>query len=187
MTKRIVLLASGRGTLAHSILEAGKLGLIEADMVGLISDRDSKVLDVARSFGVPEHLIKLSGDRNTWNTNMLETTQLLKPDLVVSVGFMRILNQEYIETFRVINTHPSLLPKYPGAHAVRDTLAAGEIESGATVHIVDAGLDTGPVLTQVAVSVEPDDSEQTLHERIKVAERTMIVDLLIKFGRTGTL
>lgn len=156
-------------------------------MVGLISDRDSRVLDVARSFGVPGHLIELSGDRNIWNTSMLETTQLLKPDLVVSVGFMRILNQEYIEKFRVINTHPSLLPKYPGAHAVRDTLAAGEIESGATVHIVDAGLDSGPVLTQVAVSVEPDDSEQTLHERIKVAERTMIVDLLIKFGRTGTL
>ena len=187
MTKRIVLLASGRGTLAHSILEAGKLGLIEAEMVGLISDRNSRVLDVARSFGVPEHLIEISDDRTAWNASMIDATQSLKPDVVVSVGFMRILSPEYVETFRVINTHPSLLPKYPGAHAVRDALAAGENQSGATVHIVDAGLDTGPVLAQVVVSVEPNDSVDTLHERIKVAERKMIVDLLIKFGRTGNL
>lgn len=187
MNKRIVLLASGRGTLAHSILEAAKLGLIEADIVALISDKDSKVLDVARSFGVAEHLIELTDDREAWNQKIYERTERVKPDLVVSVGFMRVLSANYVETFRVINTHPSLLPQFPGAHAVRDALASGVHESGATIHMVDAGLDSGAVLRQTIVPIEPGDSEDSLHERIKIAERSMIVELLIKYGRTGML
>ncbi len=187
MAKRILLLASGRGTLANAILEAQKWGLIEVDIVGLISDKDAKVLDIARSFGVPEFLIEVTSDRKAWDQEIFDQSLLLKPDLVVSVGFMRILAPAYVEAFTVINTHPSLLPLFPGAHAVRDALAAGQTQTGSTVHRVDAGLDTGPVIAQVVVPIEPTDDEPKLHERIKIVERALIVETLVKYGRTGLL
>jgi len=100
---------------------------------------------------------------------------------------MRILAPDFVTHFKVINTHPSLLPLFPGAHAVRDALAAGAEVTGTTVHWVDSGLDTGPVISQRSVSVEPGDDESTLHERIKIAERALIVETLAEYGRTGTL
>ena len=100
---------------------------------------------------------------------------------------MRILAPSYVERFQVINTHPSLLPAFPGAHAVRDALLAGVQVTGTTVHRVDAGLDTGPVISQVEVPVMPMDDESTLHERIKIAERALIVESLAKYGETGNL
>ena len=176
MVKRILLLASGSGSLAQAIFDAD-LGE-NFEIVGLISDRDSLALDRARRHGVKDIYLPMVDDRNQWNSQLFEITQELHPDLVVSVGFMRILDRRYVETFKVMNTHPALLPAFPGAHAVRDALAAGASESGSTVHWVDAGVDTGPIIAQQAVAIESGDTEESLHERIKIVERNLIVETL---------
>ena len=187
MTKKILLLASGTGSLATAILEANKSGLIDAEFIGLISDKDSPALDVARSFEIPALFIPMAADRALWDQELFKVVEGMAPDLVVSVGFMRILSPQFVQRFKVINTHPSLLPLYPGAHAVRDALAAGASITGTTVHWVDAGLDTGPVITAREVAVLIGDTESSLHERIKIAERALIVETLAAYGRTGTL
>jgi len=187
VAKRILLLASGAGSLAKAILQAHQAGQIDAEFVGLISDKDSPALEVAREFELPAFYIPMKKPRAIWDKEIFECAHSLHPDLVVSVGFMRVLAPEFVSAFKVINTHPSLLPLYPGAHAVRDALAAGATVTGTTVHWVDAGLDTGEVITQQKVDILPTDDEATLHERIKIAERTLIVETLIHYGRTGTL
>jgi len=187
MSKRVLLLASGTGSLAKSILVAHQEGLIQADFVGLISDKDSPALLLAREFKIPAIYLPILPDRTEWDRQIFEAAEELDPDLIVSVGFMRILAPDFVTHFKVINTHPSLLPLFPGAHAVRDALAAGAEVTGTTVHWVDSGLDTGPVISQRSVSVEPGDDESTLHERIKIAERALIVETLADYGRTGTL
>ena len=187
MSKRVLLLASGTGSLAKSILVAHQEGLIQADFVGLISDKDSPALLLAREFKIPAIYLPILPDRTEWDRQIFEAAEELDPDLIVSVGFMRILAPDFVTHFKVINTHPSLLPLFPGAHAVRDALAAGAQITGTTVHWVDAGLDTGPAISQRQVVIEPSDDESTLHERIKIAERALIVETLAEYGRTGTL
>ena len=187
MSKRILLLASGAGSLAQAILSAHQNNEIDCEFIGLVSDKDSPALEVARSFGIPDFYIPMKADRSEWDSDIYAQTLSLNPDLVVSVGFMRVLGAKYVEDFQVINTHPSLLPLYPGAHAVRDALAAGATVTGTTVHRVDAGLDSGPVLVQREVPIEKSDDESTLHERIKIAERALIVELLAGYGRRGKL
>ena len=184
---RILILASGAGSLARAVLEAHSQGAIHADFVGLISDKESPALDLARSFGVPDFYLPMKTPRSIWDEEIFKATEELDPVLVVSLGFMRILSPGYVERFQVINTHPSLLPLFPGAHAVRDALAAGASISGTTVHRVDAGLDSGPILKQRQVEVQRGDDEATLHERIKIAERALIVEVLAEYGRTGQL
>jgi phosphoribosylglycinamide formyltransferase-1 len=187
VNKRIVLLASGAGSLASAILSAAEQGRIGAEFVALISDKDSPALEVARGFNIAAIHVPMRSDRNIWDAEIHQAVADLKPDLVVSVGFMRILSPQFVSDFQVINTHPSLLPLYPGAHAVRDALAAGAEVTGTSVHRVDAGLDTGPVILQREVAIEPDDDESTLHERIKIVERALIVEVLAEYGRTGKL
>ena len=187
MNKRILLLASGTGSLAQAILIAHRAGEINCEIVGLISDKDSPALEVARSFGVPDFFIPMKADRSAWDGDIYAATKELNADLVASVGFMRVLAAKYVEDFQVINTHPTLLPLYPGAHAVRDALGAGAKVTGTTVHRVDSGLDSGPVLVQSEVSILSNDDESALHERIKIAERALIVEVLAGYGRTGTL
>lgn len=187
MAKRILLLASGGGSLAAAILQAHDAGLISAEFVGLVSDKESPALDIARQFRLPDFYLPMQSDRTEWDQAIFKCTEDLAPDLIVSVGFMRILAARFVSTFKVINTHPSLLPLFPGAHAVRDALAAGVTTTGTTVHWVDAGLDTGPVISQREVEVLPGDNEATLHERIKIAERALIVETLAGYGKTGTL
>jgi len=162
-------------------------GTISAQCVGVISDKDSPALDVARNFGIPDFLIPMQSARSEWDLEILKCARHLSPDLIVSVGFMRILASDFVSTFKVINTHPSLLPLYPGAHAVRDALAAKATGTGATVHWVDSGLDTGEVIWQRTVGIREDDDEATLHERIKIVERTLIVETLAEYGKSGTL
>lgn len=176
MAKKILLLASGSGSLAQAIFESPLMN--RAEVVGVISDKDSMALERARKVGVKDFLLPMRSDREEWNREIFELTQSLTPDLVVSVGFMRILNPKYVTTFKVMNTHPALLPLFPGAHAVRDALAAGVSETGTTVHWVDAGVDTGPVIAQHKVAIDPTDTEDSLHERIKIAERHLIVETL---------
>jgi len=176
VAKKILLLASGSGSLAQAIFDAG---LAErAEFVGLISDKDSLALERARNFGIRDFYLPMKADRTEWNREIFKVTESLQPDLVVSVGFMRVLAPDYVAHFHVMNTHPALLPLFPGAHAVRDALAAGAVETGTTVHWVDAGVDTGPIIAQRKVAIEPGDTEESLHERIKIAERNLIVETL---------
>ena len=187
MAKRILLLASGAGSLATAILSAMEVGTISAQCVGLISDKDSPALEVARRFGIPDFFMPMQSARSEWDLEILECARRLSPDLIVSVGFMRLLAPIFVSTFKVINTHPSLLPLYPGAHAVRDALAAKATGTGATVHWVDSGLDTGAVISRRTVDIREDDDEATLHERIKIVERALIVETLAEYGESGTL
>ena len=116
--------------------------------------------------------------REEWNKELFEYVSKIDPDLVVSVGFMRILAPDFVRRFRVINSHPSLLPNFPGAQAVRDALAAKATETGCTVHWVDEGMDTGEIIAQQSISIEPDDDLASLHERIKILERKLVVKVV---------
>ena len=170
--KRIVILASGSGTLAQAIFDAQ----LEADIVAVISDQpDAAVLDRAHKARIETFTIPMLPDRTEWDRELETLIAALKPDLVVSAGFMRILSERITNKFKIINSHPALLPLYPGAHAVRDALTAGATETGTTIHWVDAGVDTGKVIAQERVEILPEDTEESLHERIKIVERGLIV------------
>ena len=170
--KRVVILASGSGTLAQAIIDAR----LNIDIVAVISDKaDAAVLERAQNAHIEIFTIPMLADRSEWDRELETLLAALKPDLVVSAGFMRILSEKIVNRFKIINSHPALLPLFPGAHAVRDALAAGARETGTTIHWVDAGLDTGEVIAQERVEILPGDSEESLHERIKIVERGLIV------------
>jgi phosphoribosylglycinamide formyltransferase-1 len=170
--KKVVVLASGSGTLARAIFAANK----DYEIAALICDRPAaKVIEVANEFGIKVELLELAGDRANWDQELLKLVSKHQPDLVVSAGFMRILAKEFVTTFKVINSHPALLPLFPGAHAVRDALAAGATQTGTTIHWVDEGVDTGAVIAQESLEITPTDTEESLHERIKIIERGLIV------------
>ena len=172
---KLVLLASGAGSLAQSLIDA------KFDIVAIISDvAGAPVIAKGKAAGINSIEIPFRQPRAYWDTELLRTVSSLKPDLVVSVGFMRILNNEFVNRFKVINSHPALLPNFPGAHAVKDALSAGATETGCTVHWVDAGVDTGEVISQVVVPIIAGDDEASLHERIKIVERKLIVDTVKK-------
>ena len=174
--KRIVILASGSGTLAQAIFDAHATGKISADIVAVISDqKDAEVLQRAERAKIETFTIPMLADRGEWDRELETLIAALRPDLVISAGFMRILSHRITEKFRIINSHPALLPAFPGAHAVRDALAAGVSETGTTIHWVDAGIDTGPIIAQEKVKVLPSDTEESLHERIKIVERGLVV------------
>lgn len=159
-----------------------------ASVVAVGADRENaKGLEAARAAGVPTFVTPISdySDRAQWNAALAERIAGHRPDLVVSAGFMRILGPEVIGRHTVVNIHPALLPAFPGAHAVRDALAYGVKLSGATIHFVDEGVDTGPVIDQVAVRVEPGDTPESLHERIKTVERRMLVEVVGRLARDG--
>ncbi len=170
--KRIVILASGSGTLAQAIIDAG----LDIDIVAVISDQaDAAVLERALNAHIETFTIPMLPDRAEWDRELETLLAALKPDLVVSAGFMRILSEKTVNRFRIINSHPALLPLFPGAHAVRDALLAGATETGTTIHWVDAGVDTGEVIAQERVEIHPGETEESLHERIKIVERGLIV------------
>ncbi len=177
MAKKILLLASGAGSLAQALFDSPLPD--RADFVGLISDKDSLALERARLADVPAFHLPMLEDRSEWDKQLFSLALTLAPDIVVSVGFMRILSPDFVHHFKVMNTHPALLPAFPGAHAVSDALKAGVTETGTTVHWVDEGIDTGPIISQRIVLVEPFDTEDSLHERIKIAERNLIVETLL--------
>ncbi len=182
---RIVLLASGSGSLAQAIIDAAARGTLDIDILALISDRDSLALSRATNAGIVAKHLPINGDRDSWNAELFSYVSNLNPDLVVSVGFMRILAPKFVEKFPTINTHPALLPNFPGAHAVRDALAAGATRTGSTIHWVDEGVDTGEVIVQKEVLIREDDDEASLHESIKIVERALIVEALQKLSANG--
>lgn len=181
MKKSIVILASGSGSLAQAIMDAVNDGELSTQILEVISDKpDARVLERAEKSGIKTFVHPMLSNRQEWDSELMRHIESLNPDLIVSVGFMRILSPEIVSKFKVINTHPALLPQFPGAHPVRDAMAAGVAVTGATVHWVDSGVDTGKVIAQTEVNVLPDDSESTLHERIKIVEQSLIVETLKK-------
>lgn len=185
---RLVVLASGTGSLLQALLDAA-VGDYPARVVAVGVDRDCRAATIAGEAGIPAYVVRLGDhpDRPAWDVAVTDATAVHAPDLIVSAGFMKILGPEFLSRFpgRVVNTHPALLPSFPGAHAVPDALAYGVKVTGCTVHLVDAGMDTGPILAQEAVAVHDGDDEQTLHERIKTVERRLLVDVLAALATRG--
>jgi phosphoribosylglycinamide formyltransferase-1 len=180
---RLVVLASGSGTTLQAILDEPGLG---ASVVAAGSDVPGcPALQRAERAGVPTFAVALPAfpDRQAWNAELAAAIAKYEPDLVVLAGFMKLLAPEVVNRFRIVNTHPALLPAFPGAHAIRDALAAGVSTSGVTVHWVDEGIDTGPVIAQAAVAVEPGDDEDSLRSRIQAAEKPLYLQALRQLCR----
>ena len=181
MTTRVVVLVSGSGTLLQALLDAVAVGELDARVVGVVSDQPAApALERARVAGVPAvaHPYARGSDRGAWDAELTRIVAGFEPDLVASAGFMKMLGESFLARFggSVINTHPALLPSFPGMHGPRDALNHGVKVSGATVFLVDAGVDTGRILAQGAVEVLAGDTVETLHERIKVVERRLLVE-----------
>ncbi|TSB21532.1 phosphoribosylglycinamide formyltransferase [Streptomyces sp. NBC_01525] len=190
---RLVVLVSGSGTnlqaLLDAIAEAGPAAY-GAEIVAVGADREAIAgLERAERAGLPTFVCKVRdhASRAEWDATLTAATAAYAPDLIVSAGFMKILGPEFLARFggRVVNTHPALLPSFPGAHGVRDALAYGAKVTGCTVHFVDEGVDTGPIIAQGVVEVRNEDDEAALHERIKEVERTLLVEVVGRLARHG--
>ncbi|WP_404353130.1 phosphoribosylglycinamide formyltransferase [Phycicoccus jejuensis] len=180
---RLAVLVSGSGTNLQAVLDAGDAPL-EVVVVG--ADRDgTRGVERAQERGIPTFVCRVPDHdtRADWDAALARLVAAHDPDLVVSAGFMKVLGPAFLEAFRVVNTHPALLPSFPGAHGVRDALAHGVKVTGCTCHWVDAGVDTGPIIDQRAVRVEDGDDAASLHERIKEQERGMLVDVLTRLAQ----
>jgi formyltetrahydrofolate-dependent phosphoribosylglycinamide formyltransferase len=187
---RLVVLVSGSGSNLQALLDATADEAFGARVVAVGADRDGiAALDRARAAGVPTFVLRVKDfpDRAAWDRALAGACAEFAPDLVVLAGFMKLVGPEFLRRLggRLINTHPALLPSFPGMHAVRDALDHGVRLSGCTIFLVDEGTDTGPVIAQVAVPVRDDDDETLLHERIKQAERVLLVDTVGRMVREG--
>jgi phosphoribosylglycinamide formyltransferase 1 len=187
---RLVVLVSGEGTNLQALIDACQDPGYGATVVAVGADRDNvKALDRAARAGIPTFTAKVKdfAAREDWDRALTVATQEHQPDLIVCAGFMKLLGKAFLDAFggRCLNTHPALLPSFPGMHGVRDALEYGVKVTGCTVFIVDAGVDDGPVVAQAAVPVHDTDDEQALHERIKVAERALLVDTVGRMAREG--
>ena len=179
----LVVLISGGGSNLRALLEAAEDAEFPARVVAVGADRDADGLAHAEAYGIPTFSVALSNfpDRESWGDELLEQIQSWQPDLVVLSGFMKLLPPRVIAALspRLINTHPAYLPEFPGAHGVRDALAAGVDQTGASVIVIDNGVDSGPIISQRRVAVLPGDTEASLHDRIKVVERELLVQAVL--------
>jgi phosphoribosylglycinamide formyltransferase-1 len=187
---RLVVLVSGSGTNLQALLDACADPGYGATVVAVGADRtDAAGLERAAARGVPAFVVALRdfADRAEWDEALTAACAQYRPDLVISAGFLRLVGPAFLAAFgdRYINTHNALLPAFPGIHGPRDALAYGVKLAGATLHFVDAGVDTGPIIAQVAVPVNPDDTEETLTGRIKEAERRQLVEYVGRLVREG--
>ena len=187
---RVVVLVSGGGSNLAALLDASRDPAWGATIVGVGADRPGTGgVGIARAAGIPtfELAVRDLPTRADWDAALTDAVAALRPDLVVSAGFLKLCGPVFLERFgdRYINTHNALLPSFPGIHGPRDALAYGVKLTGATLFLVDAGVDTGPILAQVAVPVLADDDEETLTERIKVAERAQLVESVGRLAREG--
>ena len=190
MTARLVVLVSGSGTTLQALLDAADNPAWGAQVVAVGADREGTLGEKrAADRGIPTFVRRVPDfpTREAWDAEMAEVVASYDPTLVVSAGFMKLAGATFLERFagRYVNTHPALLPSFPGMHGARDALEHGVKVTGATLFVVDGGIDTGPIVAQTAVPVLDDDTEDTLHERIKVAERAMLVDAVGRMAREG--
>ncbi len=186
----VVAMASGQGTLFQALLDASSRPDYPVQLVGLVTDQPGcPAQERAVKADVPVVALdpKQYRSRASWNQELAAETAKLAPDWLVSVGFMRVLAPAFLDQFpgRIINSHPSLLPAFPGARAVPDAIDYGVRMTGCTIHLVDAGVDSGPILAQTAVPVAPDDDVESLHDRIKAIERIQLVEVLAQLVTTG--
>ncbi|WAC67417.1 phosphoribosylglycinamide formyltransferase [Agrococcus sp. SL85] len=177
---RLVVLVSGSGTNFADLLERTRDGRVPAEVVAVGADRECPGLDIARAAGIPTFVVPFAAPRAEWSARIADRIAAAGGDLVVLSGFMRLLSPEAVARFSpaLLNTHPAHLPEFPGAHGVRDALAAGVAQTGASVIVVDAGVDTGPILAQRRIAIEADDDEASLHDRIKLVERDLLASVL---------
>ncbi|WP_243226888.1 phosphoribosylglycinamide formyltransferase [Microbacterium sp. CIAB417] len=178
----VAVLISGTGSNLRALLEAAAEADFPARVIVVGADREASGLAHAEEFGIPSFVIPWQGAdrREAWGEELDQQLRVWQPDLVVLSGLMRLLPPAVVAAWspRLINTHPAYLPEFPGAHAVRDAIAAGATETGASVIVVDDGVDTGPILAQERIEVRPGDDESALHERIKPVERRLLIDVV---------
>ncbi len=185
---RLVVLVSGSGTNLQALLDACADPAYGAEVVAVGADRDGiEGLARAERAGVPTFVRRVADypSRDDWDRALAEAVGEHRPDLVVSAGFMKLVSEDFLGQVRMVNTHPALCPAFPGMHGAADALAYGVKVTGATLFVVDGGVDTGPIVAQVAVPVEDGDTADSLHERIKVAERQMLVASVGRMAREG--
>lgn len=187
---RVVVLVSGSGTNLQALLDAATDPAYGARVVAVGADRDGiEGLARADRHSVPTFVARLKdySSRDAWDVALADRVAAFEPDLVVLAGFMKLVGPAFLERFegKVVNTHPALCPAFPGVNGPGDALAYGVKVTGATLFVVDAGVDTGPIVAQTVVPVEDDDDVDALHERIKVAERQMLVDNVGRLAREG--
>lgn len=187
---RLLVLVSGTGSILQALMDACRDPGYGARIVAVGADREGTGgLARAEAAGIPTFVRRLkdSPDRFAWDEALTAECAAFEPDLVILAGFLKLVGADFLSRFgsRLVNTHPALLPAFPGLHSVRDALAHGVKVTGCSVILVDAGVDSGPILAQAAVPVLDDDDEETLHERIKVAERTLVVDTVGRMIRQG--
>lgn len=188
MTARLVVLVSGSGTNLQALLDACADPSFGASIVAVGADRDGiEGLARAERAGIPTftHRLRDHADRAAFDAAVTGSVASYAPDVVVLAGFMKLVSHDFLARFLTLNTHPALCPSFPGMHGVADALAYGVKVTGATLFVVDGGVDTGPVVAQQAVPVEDDDTVESLHERIKVAERAMLVDAVRRIAHEG--
>jgi phosphoribosylglycinamide formyltransferase-1 len=189
---RIVALVSGTGSNLQAVIDAVKSGELDIEIAAVGADREGTYgVERSAEAGLETFVVNFNSfpTRAEWDAALTEKVASYSPDVVVSSGFMRIVSPEFIDTFhgKYLNTHPALLPAFPGAHGVRDAMAYGVKVTGCTVHWADAGVDTGPIIAQEAVVVEPGDTEESLHERIKVVERRLLIQTLADLAAAPAL
>jgi phosphoribosylglycinamide formyltransferase-1 len=190
VTSRLVVLVSGEGTNLQALIEACGDADYGARVVAVGADRDRiSALARAERAGLPTFTVRLADypAREDWDAALARACAAHAPDLIVLAGFMKLVGKPFLDSFggRCVNTHPALLPSFPGAYAVREALAHGVKVTGCTVLMVDEGVDSGPILAQATVPVADDDDEATLHERIKVTERALLVGTVGRMVREG--
>ena len=185
---RLVVLISGGGSNLRALLEASEDAEFPARVVAVGADRDADGFGHAEHFGISTFTVPYSAyaDRAEWGDALLEHIRQWDADLVILSGFMRLLPPRVVEalTPNLINTHPAYLPEFPGAHGVRDAIQAGVDQTGASVIVVDAGVDSGPIISQERVAILPSDTEGTLHDRIKLVERRLLVQAVLDIANS---
>ena len=190
MGARLVVLVSGEGTNLQALIDACRDADYGAQVVAVGADRAGiNALNRANQAGIETFTVRLKDHptRADWDIALTRATKAHAPDLIVLAGFMKLVGRAFLDAFgsRCVNTHPALLPSFPGAHGVRDALAHGVKVTGCTVLLVDEGVDAGPIVAQASVPVKDDDDEPTLHERIKVTERELLVETVGRMVRDG--
>jgi phosphoribosylglycinamide formyltransferase-1 len=184
-----VVLISGGGSNLRALLDASQDAEFPARVIAVGADRDADGFAHAEEYGIPTFSVAMSNfvDRDAWAAELLSQVQGWNPDLVVLSGFMKLLPPEFVAALapNLINTHPAYLPEFPGAHGVRDALAAGVTETGASVIVVDNGVDSGPIIAQERVAIEPGDTEASLHERIKPVERRLLIQAILDIANSA--